>query len=78
MGIGAPNIFYSLYRIYDLMYHSKPLVLGCQLLGDAVYNTTMAGFESRNDISRILNNIANNYAGAMTSFADVHSYVSTP
>lgn len=77
-GLTAAGAFASLYHTYDVMFYSKPLVIGCDQLGRAIANTTVAAFTSGHELSRILNNFANNYNRMLTSFSDMRSFMSNP
>lgn len=77
-GVSAAGIFSSLYHTYDVMYYSKPLVIGCDQLGRAIGNTTVETFTTGHEISRILNNFGNNYNRMLTSYADMTSFMTNP
>lgn len=77
-GISAAAIFASLYHTYDVMYYSKPLVIGCDQLGRAIADTTVEAFTTGHEISRILNNFGNNYNRMLTSYIDVTSFLTKP
>ena len=74
-----PNLwFIGLFAAWDIFYFSKPFVNSCQLLGDAIMLNYEGISEGLFSISRLLNNLSNNFDEAVTAYSDVQKFMVSP
>lgn len=69
--------FTAAYAMWDIFYFSEPLVEYCSLLGYAMQFSFDSAKEDIFKLSRLLNNVSNNYDNAYTSYSDVKMFMQT-
>jgi len=78
LSVSMTNWFLAAYSMWDIFYYSNQLVNSCALLKYAIelnFKESKAGMFK---ISRLLNNLSNNYDNAYQSYDNVKSFMYTP
>ena len=78
LSLSITKWFLAAYSMWDIFYFSNQLVNSCALLGYAVELNFSESKVGMFKISRLLNNVSNNYDNAYQSYDNVKSFMATP
>lgn len=70
-----PKLFTAAYAMWDIFYYSESLVYDCTLLGEEMKINWKNTMQNLWNISKLLNNVSNNYDNAFSSYTDVKSFM---
>lgn len=71
----SEQTFTALYALWDVLFFSEPLMYSCTLLANTIRLSYDQSRVNMFKISRLLNNISNNFDEAASNYKDVKMFV---